>query len=105
MLERHPQANPLTGVVAEVTALGASSDPPADDSASQTDQASHKDLESGSLSESKGDHASSHEVQDGVRQAEAITATWSKTSLRTAYLLCASCTLKMSSETDHAACG
>lgn len=30
---------------------------------------------------------SKEELQDGVRQAEAITATWSKASLRTAYLL------------------
>lgn len=39
------------------------------------------------LGKSSSRSSSKEELQDGVRQAEAITATWSKGSLRTAYLL------------------
>jgi hypothetical protein len=49
-----------------------------------------KDTEGSSVPElshsNKGDELEG-EIQDGVRQAEAITANWSKNSLRTAYLL------------------
>ncbi len=82
MLDRHPLANPVTGLIPEVTNLEATPAGVAHDS----DGESHKDIETGSTE--KGQEKQSTEaLQDGVRQAEAITATWSKNSLRTAYAL------------------
>ena len=84
MLDKHPMANPVTGAIDQVTNFEVDAVQPTLDNG---DAASAKDIETGSSHDGKEEFPSTEWLQDGVRQAEAITATWNKTSLRTAYAL------------------